>query len=113
MGVSVDSVRNVIIWGNHSSTQYPDISHGDVLVNGSRKKIAEAVNDNNWLQNDFIKTVQTRGAAIIKARKLSSAMSAAKAIVDHLRDWLLGTPEVCLKQKKKTKTNKPRIKLNK
>lgn len=93
LGVSVDSVRNVIIWGNHSSTQYPDISHGDVLVNGSRKKIAEAVNDNNWLQNDFIKTVQTRGAAIIKARKLSSAMSAAKAIVDHLRDWLLGTPE--------------------
>uniref|UniRef100_A0A672FII7 Malate dehydrogenase n=1 Tax=Salarias fasciatus TaxID=181472 RepID=A0A672FII7_SALFA len=81
-GVSSDQVKNVIIWGNHSSTQYPDVHH------------ALAVKDDAWLQGDFISTVQQRGAAVIKARKLSSAMSAAKAICDHMRDIWFGTKEV-------------------
>merc|ERR1712168_464048 len=91
--VSTESVSNVTIWGNHSSTQYPDVSHGQVNVNGKTVPIQSAVNDDNWLHGEFIKTVQVRGAAVIKARKLSSAMSAAKAICDHLRDWHFGTPE--------------------
>lgn len=91
--VPYSSVHNVVIWGNHSSTQYPDVSHGYVETNGSKKAVREAVNDDAYLNGDFIKTVQQRGAAIIKARKLSSAASAAKAIVDHMRDWIYGTPE--------------------
>jgi malate dehydrogenase len=87
--VPVADVKNVIIWGNHSSTQYPDVNHGRV----GNQSIREAVKDDNYLNGEFIKTVQTRGAAIIEARKLSSAMSAAQAIVDHIRDWVLGTPE--------------------
>jgi len=90
LGVSTQSVSNVTIWGNHSSTQYPDVSHGTVNVNGETKSIQSAVNDDNWLHGEFIKTVQSRGGAVIKARKLSSAMSAAKAICDHLRDWHFG-----------------------
>ncbi|KJE91236.1 cytosolic malate dehydrogenase A [Capsaspora owczarzaki ATCC 30864] len=93
VGVSVEKVRNVIIWGNHSSTQYPDVNHGEVEVGGQRKKIKDVIADEAWLHGDFIKTVQSRGGAIIKARKLSSAMSAAKAIVDHMHDWIQGTPE--------------------
>merc|ERR1712168_1515894 len=91
LGVSTQSVSNVTIWGNHSSTQYPDVSHGTVNVNGEAKSIQSAVNDDNWLHGEFVKTVQTRGGAVIKARKLSSAMSAAKAICDHVRDWHFGT----------------------
>jgi len=90
LGVATSAVSNVTIWGNHSSTQYPDVSHGTVNINGETKSIKEAVNDDNWLHGEFIKTVQTRGGAVIKARKLSSAMSAAKAIGDHLRDWHFG-----------------------
>jgi len=89
LNTAVANVKNVIIWGNHSSTQYPDVNHGQV----SGKTIREAVNDDSYLNQEFIKTVQVRGAAIIEARKLSSAMSAAQAIVDHVRDWVLGTPE--------------------
>jgi malate dehydrogenase len=87
-------VRNVTIWGNHSSTQFPDISNASVtLSNGEKRKAAEAINDEHWVKNEFIPVVQKRGAAIIAARKLSSAMSAAKAICDHLRDWWFGTEE--------------------
>ena len=93
VGVSNNSVKNCVIWGNHSSTQYPDVNHASVLVQGGSKTVRAAVQDDNWLNNDFIKTVQQRGAAVIKARKLSSAMSAAKAIVDHVRDWWNGVPE--------------------
>ncbi|EFC46229.1 malate dehydrogenase [Naegleria gruberi] len=93
LGVNVSDVHNVTIWGNHSSTQYPDVSHGYVTINGEKKSITEAVNDDAWLKGDFISTVQKRGAAVIAARKLSSATSAAKAIVDHVHDWVLGTPE--------------------
>lgn len=89
--VKTDVVKKVIIWGNHSSTQYPDVTHATVELNGQTLKVREAVKDDNWIQGEFIKTVQTRGAAIIKARKLSSAMSAAKAICDHMRIWWFGT----------------------
>lgn len=92
-GVPVHDVHNVIIWGNHSSTQYPDVNHGFVVKGGSKVAIREATNDDAWLNGDFISTVQKRGAAVIEARKLSSALSAAKAISDHIRDWVVGTPE--------------------
>jgi len=91
LGVKTDAVKKVIIWGNHSSTQYPDVNHATVNLNGVPVSVHEAVKDDNWIQGEFIKTVQTRGAAIIKARKLSSAMSAAKAICDHMRTWWFGT----------------------
>jgi len=92
LGVTSDKVKNVIIWGNHSSTQFPDVAHGFVELNGNKVPILEAVKDDNWIKGEFIKVVQTRGAAVIKARKLSSAMSAAKAACDHMRDWFAGTP---------------------
>jgi len=91
---TIDHVHNVVIWGNHSSTQYPDVSHGFIVQSdGSRVPVRQAINDDAWLNGDFIKTVQQRGAAIIAARKFSSAASAAKAIIDHLRNWFHGTPE--------------------
>ncbi|KAF0976664.1 hypothetical protein FDP41_004563 [Naegleria fowleri] len=93
LGINVSDVHNVIIWGNHSSTQFPDVAHGYVTINGQKKSIYEAINDDAWLKGDFISTVQKRGAAVIAARKLSSATSAAKAITDHMHDWILGTPE--------------------
>ena len=85
-GKPLESVEGVIIWGNHSSTQYPDVRHA--TVDGG--PVLQAI-DSAWLESDFLTTVQKRGAAIIAARKLSSAASAAKAIGDHLRDWALGT----------------------
>uniref|UniRef100_A0A4W5QPI7 Malate dehydrogenase n=1 Tax=Hucho hucho TaxID=62062 RepID=A0A4W5QPI7_9TELE len=93
-GVPADAVKNVIIWGNHSSTQYPDVHHAMVNVRGKEVEAYDAVKDDSWLKGDFISTVQLRGAAVIKARKLSSAMSAAKAICDHMRDWWFGTLDV-------------------
>jgi len=85
-GVPCDQVAGCIIWGNHSSTQYPDVRHA--TVNGAPAlQACEA----GWLEGEYISAVQKRGAAIIAARKLSSAASAAKAICDHLRDWVLGT----------------------
>lgn len=85
--VPATNVKNVIIWGNHSSTQYPDVHHCKV----NEQPCFEVVKDDKWLKGDFILTVQQRGAAVIKARKLSSAMSAAKAICDHMRDIWTGT----------------------
>ena len=79
-------VDNMIIWGNHSATQYPDIHH--TTVDG--KKAIDLV-DHDWMVSDFIPTVQQRGAAIIKARGASSAASAANAAIEHIRDWALGT----------------------
>lgn len=93
LGIPNSDVYNTIIWGNHSSTQYPDVRNAKAIVNGQATNVMDAVKDDNWIKNEFIKTVQTRGAAVIKARKLSSAMSAAKAICDHVRDWWKGTPE--------------------
>uniref|UniRef100_A0A5F8H3U6 Malate dehydrogenase 1 n=1 Tax=Monodelphis domestica TaxID=13616 RepID=A0A5F8H3U6_MONDO len=93
LGLTANDVKNVIIWGNHSSTQYPDVNHAKVNLQGKEVGVYEAVKDDSWLKGDFITTVQQRGAAVIKARKLSSAMSAAKAICDHVRDIWFGTPE--------------------
>jgi malate dehydrogenase len=85
-GAHTTDVDKMIIWGNHSSTQYPDISHTTV-----KGKLAKSLVDQTWIEKDFIPTVQQRGAAVIKARGLSSAASAASAAVDHMRDWALGT----------------------
>merc|ERR1712087_704565 len=93
-GYPVESIQNVIIWGNHSKTQYPDVSHGFVSCPKSGKvvtSIRSAVNDDFWIDNTFISTVQQRGKAIIDARGLSSAASAANACLDHIRDWIQGT----------------------
>jgi malate dehydrogenase len=79
-------VDGVIIWGNHSATQYPDVHHASV----AGEKVLDLV-DQDWVVSDFIPTVQQRGAAIIKARGLSSAASAANAAIEHMRDWALGT----------------------
>jgi malate dehydrogenase len=84
----VANVKKMIIWGNHSSTQVPDLHHATV----SGKKATELV-DATWTKDTFIPTVQKRGAAIIDARGASSAASAANAAIDHMRDWALGTPE--------------------
>lgn len=92
-GVPATNVKNVIIWGNHSSTQYPDVHHCVVQMSGAEMACFDAVKDDAWLKGDFIATVQQRGAAVIKARKLSSAMSAATAICDHMRDIWSGTPQ--------------------
>lgn len=89
LGVGVGAIKHMTIWGNHSSTQYPDIFHCEV----DGRNAAELINDQAWIENDFIPTVAKRGAAIIDARGLSSAASAANATVEHMRDWMLGTPE--------------------
>ncbi|OBH39841.1 malate dehydrogenase [Mycobacterium mantenii] len=88
-GAAVTDIKKMTIWGNHSATQYPDIFHAEV----GGKNAAEVVNDQNWIENDFIPTVAKRGAAIIDARGASSAASAASATVDAARSWLLGSPE--------------------
>ncbi len=88
-GRPVSSIRHMTIWGNHSVTQYPDLFHCEV----DGQNAAQLVNDQAWLENDFIPTVAKRGAAIIEARGLSSAASAANAAIDHMRSWALGTPD--------------------
>ena len=87
-GTHVNDIERVTIWGNHSSTQYPDLYHATV-----KGKPALSLVDAGWYRDQFIPTVQQRGAAIIKARGASSAASAASAAIDHVRDWMLGTPE--------------------
>ena len=87
-GVSVGEVRNAIIWGNHSAKQFPDTNYARI---GSRRA-EDVIADDYWLENTFIPTVAKRGAAIIDARGASSAASAANAAIDHVRDWVLGTP---------------------
>lgn len=87
-GVSINAVKNMTIWGNHSSTQYPDLHH--TKVNG---QTAIDMVEQDWYENTFIPDVQQRGAAIIKARGASSAASAANAAIGHMRTWALGTAE--------------------
>jgi malate dehydrogenase len=87
-GVRVADVANMSVWGNHSATQYPDITHAKV---GARSA-PEAIADQAWVEQDFIPTVQKRGAAIIEARGASSAASAANAAIEHVHDWVKGTP---------------------
>ncbi len=88
-GASVTEIKKMTIWGNHSATQYPDLFNAEV---GGRNA-AEVVDDQAWIENDFIPTVAKRGAAIIEARGSSSAASAASATIDAARDWLLGSAE--------------------
>ena len=88
-GSAVSEVTNMTIWGNHSATQYPDAFHAKV----KGANAAETIADQAWIESDFIPTVQKRGAAIIEARGASSAASAANAAIDHIRDWVLGTPD--------------------
>lgn len=87
-GVPVSRITRMTIWGNHSTTQYPDVFQA--LVDG-RPAFDAIGRDRNWLENEFIPTVQKRGAAVIEARGASSAASAANAAIDHVRDWALGT----------------------
>jgi len=89
IGKPIASVTKVTVWGNHSATQYPDLFQAEC----EGKKVWPQINDQAWLESNFIPTVQKRGAAIIEARGLSSAASAANAAIDHIRDWVLGTPE--------------------
>jgi malate dehydrogenase len=89
-GVHGSAVTKMTIWGNHSATQYPDVIHADIDGHPAFTAVGA---DQGWLEDDFIPTVQQRGAAVIKARGLSSAASAANAAVDHVRSWVLGTPE--------------------
>jgi malate dehydrogenase len=88
-GKPVTSVKKMGVFGNHSATQFPDIFHAEV----DGQNAAKLINDQAWIEGTFIPTVQKRGAAIIEARGLSSAASAANAAIDHVRDWVLGTPE--------------------
>ena len=87
-GAHTTDIKHMTIWGNHSSTQYPDIHQATVKGRPAMDQVDQA-----WYENDFIPTVQQRGAAIIKARGASSAASAASAAIDHIRDWALGTPQ--------------------
>jgi malate dehydrogenase len=87
VGKPVASVRKMTVWGNHSATQYPDIFQAE--IDGG--KIWPMINEQAWLEKTFIPTIQKRGAAIIEARGLSSAASAANAAIDHVRDWVSGT----------------------
>ena len=87
-GSHVTDIKRMTVWGNHSSTQYPDIASATIKGKAAAKLVSE-----DWIRNNFIPTVQQRGAAVIKARGLSSAASAASAAIDHMRDWALGTPK--------------------
>jgi len=87
-GVNLERVKNVIIWGNHSSTQYPDVCHGQIDGKPVESVLA---GDKAWLKGPFIEMIQKRGAAIINARKASSALSAARAITNHIHDWIVGS----------------------
>ncbi len=87
VGAHVSDVQRAIIWGNHSATQFPDLAHATVNGTPALTRVSQA-----WYRDEFIPTVQQRGAAIIKARGASSAASAASAAIDHVHDWALGTP---------------------
>jgi malate dehydrogenase len=89
VGMPVSAIRKVTVWGNHSATQYPDLFQAEA----DGKKVWPMINDQSWLESQFIPTVQKRGAAIIEARGLSSAASAANAAIDHVRDWVTGSRE--------------------
>lgn len=89
LGKASSDVKKLAIWGNHSATQYPDLVHADI----GGESVAKLVNDQAWIADTFIPTVQGRGKAIIEARGLSSAASAANAAIDHIHDWWLGTPD--------------------
>jgi malate dehydrogenase len=87
VGAHASDVRGAIIWGNHSATQFPDLAHATIAGTAALSRVSQS-----WYRDEFIPTVQQRGAAIIKARGASSAASAASAAIDHVHDWALGTP---------------------
>jgi malate dehydrogenase len=89
----VTAIRKVTVWGNHSATQYPDLFQAEVGSGNEAKKVWPLINDQAWLEQTFIPTVQKRGAAIIEARGLSSAASAANAAIDHVRTWVSGSAD--------------------
>jgi malate dehydrogenase len=91
VGKPVSAVRKMTVWGNHSATQYPDLFQAEIGEMRDAKKVWPLINDQAWLEGSFIPTVQKRGAAIIEARGLSSAASAANAAIEHIRDWVAGT----------------------
>lgn len=91
LDIPVEDVKNVFIWGNHSATQFPDVKNATAKVGTVEKSVYDAINNAPYLQGDFIEIIQKRGAAVIAARKMSSAMSAAKAACDHMHDWWHGT----------------------
>ncbi len=88
-------MKKVSVWGNHSATQYPDVTQALIMGSATRpaRPAKEAIADQPWIEDTFIPTVQKRGAAIIEARGASSAASAANAAIEHVHDWILGTPE--------------------
>ena len=88
-GMPVSEIKRMIIWGNHSATQYPDISHATI----GGKPAADVIDDHVWFEDQFIRRVQQRGAEVIEARGSSSAASAANAAIDHMHDWVLGSAE--------------------
>jgi malate dehydrogenase len=88
LGVPAGEVTRMTVWGNHSATQYPDLHHAEV---GGKAAVEQV--EQSWVREEFIPTVAKRGAAIIEARGASSAASAANAAIDHVRDWVAGTPE--------------------
>jgi len=88
VGVPVASVTEMTIWGNHSATQYPDVLHAEIEGKPAVERL-----DQEWIEKEFIPTVQQRGAAVIEARGSSSAASAANAAIDHVHDWALGSPD--------------------
>jgi malate dehydrogenase len=100
LSIDNDKIKNVIIWGNHSATQYPDVDYSYLQLHHlacyteAHVPTKSLIGNDKWIQGEFIKTVQQRGAAIIQARKLSSAASAASAACDHMRSWVLGTEKV-------------------
>ena len=93
LGVSVSDLDNVTIWGNHSLTQFPDVQKTKVSKDGKTELVKTILKDQDWILKKFTPRVQKRGGEIIQLRKLSSSASAANAVVDHLRDWHLGTPK--------------------
>jgi malate dehydrogenase len=88
VGRPVSAIKKMTIWGNHSTTQYPDLFHAEV----DGKNAAQLINDQQWIEDTYIPTVAKRGAAVIKARGSSSAASAANAALEHVRSWVQGTP---------------------
>jgi len=92
LGVNLKYINNVLIWGNHSKSMVPDLSHGTLTTaDGKQTPLPAAIGDEKWISDVFVPTVQNRGTAVIEARGLSSALSAAQAVSDHTRDWILGT----------------------
>ena len=100
LNIPSDKIKNLTIWGNHSYTQYPEIDYSFIKCHNlgssitTNVPIKSLISDDKWVYGEFIQTVQQRGAAIIKERKLSSAASAASAACDHMKSWVLGTEEV-------------------